>query len=61
VEFYERVHNELPPDLHLFIRTPEEIPPMRKDEILNYLETKDWKPMDTSAINPTILPMLLNV
>ncbi len=59
VEFYEEIHDELPPDLHLFIRTLEEIPPMRKDEILNYLKTKGWKPMDTSSINPTILPMLL--
>ena len=61
IDFYSRFYNELPSDLHLFVRSQEEVPPMRREEILEFLKSKDWKPAEPSTIDPTIIPIISSV
>ncbi len=59
IDFYEKVHGELPPDLDLYIRSEADIPLTRKTQVLEYLKKKGWKPMEPVLIDPTVLPILL--
>ncbi len=59
IDFYEKMHGTLPPDLDLYIRCEADIPLTRKTQVLEYLRNKGWKPMEPAIIDPTVLPILL--
>ena len=47
----------MPPDIHLFVRTPADIPMTMKDEITEILKAKDWK--ESIIPDPTMLPRMI--
>jgi CO dehydrogenase/acetyl-CoA synthase alpha subunit len=59
IELHKRFKGTLPDDLKDFIRCEEEIPPMRKTEILEFLKARGWKET-RSNIDPTVIPIILN-
>jgi acetyl-CoA decarbonylase/synthase complex subunit alpha len=47
----------MPPDIHMFVRTPADIPMTMKDEITKILEAKGWK--ESVIPDPTLLPRMI--
>jgi acetyl-CoA decarbonylase/synthase complex subunit alpha len=57
IDLHKRRYGVMPPDIHLFIRTPADIPITMKDEIKEILKAKDWK--ETTIPDPTLLPRMV--
>jgi len=57
IDLHKRHYGIMPPDLHLFVRTPADIPVTMKDEITKILEAKGWK--ETIIPDPTLLPRMI--
>jgi len=57
IDLYRRYYGELPDDIHLFVRTPADIPITMKEEILAYLKEKGWR--ERPIPDPTLLPRLI--
>lgn len=57
IDLHKRLYGTMPEDIHLFIRTPADIPVTMKDEILAILKEKKWK--ETIIPDPTLLPRLI--
>jgi acetyl-CoA decarbonylase/synthase complex subunit alpha len=57
IDLHKRYYGVMPPDIHLFIRTPTDIPITMKDEIKKILKAKDWK--ETTIPDPTLLPRMV--
>ncbi|ENN96278.1 acetyl-CoA decarbonylase/synthase complex subunit alpha [Methanocaldococcus villosus KIN24-T80] len=55
VTMYEKYFNRMPPDLEKFVRTEQDIPFMLKDKIKEYLDEKNWKPLEKYPKEPTLL------
>ncbi|MCK5628292.1 CO dehydrogenase/acetyl-CoA synthase complex subunit epsilon, partial [Candidatus Bathyarchaeota archaeon] len=43
IDLHKRLYGSMPQDLHLFVRTPTDVPVTMKDEVLRILKAKDWK------------------
>jgi len=59
VDLSKRIYGCVPEDLPLYVRTKADIPITFKDEIVDFLEDKDWQPSQTPSIDPTLLPRLV--
>ncbi|MHA1594930.1 MAG: CO dehydrogenase/acetyl-CoA synthase complex subunit alpha [Candidatus Baldrarchaeia archaeon] len=57
IDLHKKFFGGLPEDLHLFVRTEADIPITMKDEVLEFLKEKGWKPMKIP--DPTLLPRLI--
>ena len=57
IDLHKRRYGVMPPDIHLFIRTPADIPITMKDEINEILKAKSWK--ETTIPDPTLLPRMV--
>jgi acetyl-CoA decarbonylase/synthase complex subunit alpha len=57
VDLHKRLYGTMPQDLHLFVRTPADVPVTMKDEIIKILEEKGWK--ETVIPDPTLLPRMI--
>ena len=57
IDLHKRYYGVMPPDIHLFIRTPTDIPITMKDEINKILKAKGWK--ETTIPDPTLLPRMV--
>ncbi|MDX1814013.1 MAG: CO dehydrogenase/acetyl-CoA synthase complex subunit alpha, partial [Candidatus Bathyarchaeia archaeon] len=57
IDLHKRRYGVMPPDIHLFIRTPSDIPITMKDEINEILKAKGWK--ETTIPDPTLLPRMV--
>ncbi|WP_457549114.1 hypothetical protein [Archaeoglobus sp.] len=58
IELHEKFKGSLPEDLPNLIRNAEEIPPMRKDEILRVLSKCNWRELKGN-IDPSVLPLIV--
>jgi len=52
-----RLNGAMPDDIHLFVRTPADIPITMKDEIMAILKEKSWK--EGRIPDPTLLPRMI--
>jgi len=57
IDLHKRYMGVMPNDIHLFIRTPADIPITMKDEIQKILEENNWK--ETTIPDPTLLPRMI--
>jgi acetyl-CoA decarbonylase/synthase complex subunit alpha len=57
IDLSKRLYGTMPQDIHLFVRTPADIPMTMKDEIMKILEEKGWK--ETVIPDPTLLPRMI--
>ncbi len=57
IDLHKRYMGVMPDDIHLFIRTPADIPITMKDEIQKILEANNWK--ETTIPDPTLLPRMV--
>jgi acetyl-CoA decarbonylase/synthase complex subunit alpha len=57
IDLHKRYMGVMPDDIHLFIRTPADIPITMKDEIQKLLEENNWK--ETTIPDPTLLPRMV--
>ncbi|MCW3997285.1 MAG: CO dehydrogenase/acetyl-CoA synthase complex subunit alpha [Candidatus Bathyarchaeota archaeon] len=57
IDLNKRFYGTIPEDLHLFVRTPADIPMTMKDDILKILKGKNWK--ETIIPDPTLLPRMI--
>ncbi|MGQ9468306.1 MAG: CO dehydrogenase/acetyl-CoA synthase complex subunit alpha [Nitrososphaerales archaeon] len=57
IDFYRRYHDDLPKDIHLFIRTEEDIPLNEKDKVIEKLKEEQWRP--NPIPDPTLLRRLV--
>jgi acetyl-CoA decarbonylase/synthase complex subunit alpha len=57
IDLHKRLYGTMPEDIHLFVRTPGDVPITMKDEILKILEEKNWK--ETIIPDPTLLPRMI--
>jgi acetyl-CoA decarbonylase/synthase complex subunit alpha len=57
IDLHKRYLGVMPDDIHLFIRTPADIPITMKDEIQKILEANNWK--ETTIPDPTLLPRMV--
>ena len=57
IDLSKRLYGTMPQDIHLFVRTPADIPITMKDEIMSMLEAKGWK--ETVIPDPTLLPRMI--
>jgi acetyl-CoA decarbonylase/synthase complex subunit alpha len=57
IDLHKRYMGVMPDDIHLFIRTPADIPLTMKDEIQKILEANNWK--ETTIPDPTLLPRMV--
>ena len=59
IDLHKRLVGGIPPDLHLFVRNPADIPLTLKDEVIRHLEQHpDWK--EQPIPDPTLLPRLIH-
>jgi acetyl-CoA decarbonylase/synthase complex subunit alpha len=54
IDLHRRLFGVMPDDIHLFVRTPSDIPITMKEDIQRLLAGKDWK--ETIIPDPTLLP-----
>ncbi len=59
VDLHKRLYGSLPDDIHLYVRRVADVPITMKDEILKFLEKKDWK--EGQIPDPTLLSRLVRV
>ena len=59
IDLHKRFYGKLPEDLPLLVRTEADIPITYKDEVMEFLQAKGWKPSETPAIDPTLLERLI--
>jgi acetyl-CoA decarbonylase/synthase complex subunit alpha len=57
MDLHRRHYGMLPSDLHLFVRTPADIPITMKEEVQKILAEKDWR--ETLIPDPTLLPRMV--
>jgi acetyl-CoA decarbonylase/synthase complex subunit alpha len=57
IDLSRRLYGTAPDDIHLFVRTPLDIPITMKDDILKILEEKKWK--EGRIPDPTLLPRMI--
>ncbi len=57
IDLNEKFYGKLPDDLHRFIRTETDIPMTRRNEILEILKSRGWKPVDKIP-DPTLVERL---
>jgi acetyl-CoA decarbonylase/synthase complex subunit alpha len=57
IDLHKRYMGVMPDDIHLFIRTPADIPITMKDEIQKILTERNWK--ETTIPDPTLLPRMV--
>ncbi len=57
IDLSKRLLGIMPEDIHLFIRTPADIPITMKDEIMKILKEKGWK--EQRIPDPTLLPRMV--
>jgi acetyl-CoA decarbonylase/synthase complex subunit alpha len=57
MDLHRRHYGMLPADLHLFVRTPADIPITMKEEVQKILAEKDWR--ETLIPDPTLLPRMV--
>jgi acetyl-CoA decarbonylase/synthase complex subunit alpha len=61
VDLHKRVYGKLPEDLPLLVRTEADVPITFKDEVMEFLKAKGWKPAEVPSIDPTLLKRLIRV
>ncbi len=54
IDLHKKYMGTLPDDLHLFVRSDRDIPPMFKDEVMEFLKEKGWKEKPTLSL-PTLI------
>jgi len=57
IDLHKRYHGTLPDDIHMFVRSPVEIPVTMKDEVVKFLEEKGWK--ESRTPDPTMLERMI--
>ena len=57
IDLHKRLYGAMPDDVHLFVRSRNDLPITMKDEIVKILEEKNWK--ETRIPDPTLLPRLV--
>jgi acetyl-CoA decarbonylase/synthase complex subunit alpha len=57
IDLHKRHYGLMPPDIHMFVRTPADIPMTMKDEITQILKAKGWK--ESIIPDPTMLPRMI--
>jgi len=57
VDLSRRLYGVMPDDVHLFVRTLADVPITMRDEIIRFLEEKEWK--ENIIPDPTLLPRLI--
>ncbi|MEM2875734.1 MAG: CO dehydrogenase/acetyl-CoA synthase complex subunit alpha, partial [Candidatus Bathyarchaeia archaeon] len=57
IDLHKRLYGVLPDDVHLFVRSKADIPITMRDEILRFLEEREWK--ESIIPDPTLLPRLI--
>ncbi len=57
IDLHKRLYGTRPDDVHLFVRTVQDIPITMKDEVLDILKEKGWK--EGRIPDPTLLPRLI--
>ena len=58
VDLHKRLVGGIPPDVHLFVRNPADIPLTMRDEVNAHLRQHDWK--ERPIPDPTLLPRLIH-
>jgi acetyl-CoA decarbonylase/synthase complex subunit alpha len=58
IDLHKRLVGGIPPDVHLFVRNPADIPLTMKDEVASHLKQHDWK--EQPIPDPTLLPRLIH-
>jgi len=54
VDLHMKYYGCIPEDIDLFLRSEKEIPYKHKDEIMNILDRRDWKPRE-AVREPSII------
>lgn len=57
IDLSNRLYGTMPADVHLFVRTPADVPITMKDEVMKILKDKGWK--EGRIPDPTLLPRLI--
>ena len=57
IDLSRRLYGTMPDDIHLFVRTPADVPITMKDEVLAILEKKGWK--EGRILDPTLVPRMI--
>jgi len=57
IDLSKRLYGTMPDDIHLFVRTPADVPITMKAEILEILKAKGWK--EGRIPDPTLVPRLI--
>ena len=58
IDLHKRLVGGIPPDVHLFVRNPADIPLTMRDEVMEHLKHHDWK--EQLIPDPTLLPRLIH-
>lgn len=58
IDLHKRLVGGLPPDIHLFVRNPADIPLTLKDEVIAHLQHHGWT--EHLVPDPTLLPRLIH-
>ncbi|MEM1538659.1 MAG: CO dehydrogenase/acetyl-CoA synthase complex subunit alpha [Candidatus Nezhaarchaeales archaeon] len=61
IDLYRRLYGRLPDDLPLLVRTEADVPITFKDEVMDFLKGRGWKPAEVPSIDPTLLERLIRV
>jgi acetyl-CoA decarbonylase/synthase complex subunit alpha len=57
IDLSRRLYGTMPVDVHLFVRTPADVPITMKDDVMKILKDKGWK--EGRIPDPTLLPRLI--
>ena len=59
IDLHKRHYGSMPDDLHLFVRTEQDIPFTMKTEIIKYLEEREWEADKIAMPDPTMLDRMI--
>jgi len=57
IDLHKKIHGKLPEDLHKFVRNETDLPITQKEELLNVLKERGWKPVEKIP-DPTLVERL---
>jgi acetyl-CoA decarbonylase/synthase complex subunit alpha len=58
IDLHKRLVGGIPPDVHLFVRNPSDVPLTMKDEVMVHLKDHGWQ--EQPIPDPTLLPRLVH-
>lgn len=59
IDLHKKFYGKLPEDLPLLVRSEADVPITFKDEVMEFLKARGWRPLEVPSVDPTLLERLI--